>query len=231
MLYGGTAFNPLSITGLQFWVDASDYTTLYQDSGLTTRAINDGDVIGGWSDKSGNGRNALQTDGTKKPLLKLAIQNGRNVVRFDGVNDNMTFSNWQSNPATVFLVVRSSSDTIFLSALAGASPSYPLFYYYTNGNVYGQGGYLSGFTTANTYNQWTVTCSTTARTIRRDGTAGSSLAGTVDSALYSMIGTYDNSPNYAQNGDTLEILGYNSVLSNSDILLVEAYLKAKWGTP
>ena len=228
---GPKSFRPDEIVGLQFWVDASDSSTLYTDSALTTLAVSDGDVIGGWKDKSGNSRNALQTDGTKKPVLKLAIQNGRNVVRFDGVNDNMTFSNWQSNPATVFLVVRSSSDTVFLSTLAGASPSYPLFFYYTNGNVYGQNGYVSGFTTANTYNQWTVTCSTTARTIRRDGTAGSGAAGLGGAALYSMIGTYDNSPNYAQNGDTLEILGYNSVLSGSDILLVEAYLKAKWGTP
>ena len=28
-----------------------------------------------------------------------------------------------------------------------------------------------------------------------------------------------------------ELLAYDSSLSNSDILLVEAYLKAKWGTP
>ena len=109
MLYGGTAFNPLSITGLQFWVDASDYTTLYQDSALTTRAINDGDVIGGWSDKSGNGRNALQTDGTKKPLLKLAIQNGRNIIRFDGINDFLTWSNvFSDNPCTFFGALKSS---------------------------------------------------------------------------------------------------------------------------
>ena len=228
---GGLSWSPLSISGLQFWVDSADSATLYTDSALTTLAVADGDVVGGWKDKSGNSRNALQTDGTKKPVLKLAIQNGRNVVRFDGVNDNMTFSNWQSNPATVFLVVRSSSDTIFLSTLSAASPGYPLFYYYTNGNVYGQDGYISGFTPANTYNQWTVTCSTTARTIRLDGTAGSSAAGIVGSALYSMIGKYDDPTPYAQNGDTLEILGYNSVLSGSDILLVEAYLKAKWGTP
>ena len=226
-----TGFTPASISGLQFWVDSADASTLYTDSALTTLAVADGDVIGGWKDKSGNSRNALQTDGTKKPVLKLAIQNGRNVVRFDGVNDNMTFSNWQSNPATVFLVVRSSSDTIFLSTLAAANPGYPLFYYYTGGNVYGQQGYLSGFTPANTYNQWTVTCSTTARTIRRDGTAGTSAAGVVGAALYSKIGEYDDVSRYSQTGDTLEILGYNSVLSGSDILVVESYLKAKWGTP
>jgi hypothetical protein len=224
-------WSPTRLAGLQFWVDAADASTLYTNSALTTLAVSDGDPVGGWKDKSGNSRNALQTDGTKKPLLKLAIQNGRNVVRFDGVNDNMTFSTWQSNPSTVFLVVRSSTDTIFISTAAGASPGYPLFFYFTNGNVYGQSGYVSGFSTANTYNQWTVTCSTTARTIRRDGTAGTSAGGVAGVAQYSKIGEYDDPTRYSQTGDTLEILGYNSVLSGSDILLVEAYLKAKWGTP
>ena len=64
-------FDPLSISGLQFWVDADDSATLYTDFTLTTLAVSDGDVVGGWKDKSGNSRNALQTDGTKKPLLKL----------------------------------------------------------------------------------------------------------------------------------------------------------------
>ena len=35
----------------------------------------------------------------------------------------------------------------------------------------------------------------------------------------------------ALDSEIYEVLLYNSALSNSDILLVEGYLKTKWGTP
>ena len=74
---------PLSIPGLQLWLDASDSSTLFQNSDGTTVATADGDPVGRWADKSGNGRHATQTDGTKKPFKKLAVKNSRDVIRWD----------------------------------------------------------------------------------------------------------------------------------------------------
>ena len=54
-------------------------------------ATADGDPVGYWGDKSGNGRAVTQTDGTKKPALKLATKNNKNVIRLDGVNDFMQY--------------------------------------------------------------------------------------------------------------------------------------------
>ena len=88
------AFSPLDISGLQLWLKAD--AGLWQDSVGGTPAASDGDVVGAWADQSGNARHATQATTSKKPLLKLAIQNGRDVVRFDGGDD------WLSLPWTFF---------------------------------------------------------------------------------------------------------------------------------
>jgi hypothetical protein len=89
------------------WYDASDPSTLFQDSALTTAAVADADPVGGWKDKSGLGNHAIQATTTKRFSLKLAIKNGRPVVRGDGVDDflqKLTIS--IATPVTVVLVCR-----------------------------------------------------------------------------------------------------------------------------
>lgn len=100
------AFSPTSISGLQLWLDASDSSTLFQNSNGTTPATADGDPVGYWADKSGNGRHATQTDGTKKPTLKLAQENGKNVIQFDNVNDLFSGTAGSQYPRQCFYVVR-----------------------------------------------------------------------------------------------------------------------------
>jgi hypothetical protein len=85
-------FSPASIGGLQLWLDASDASTLFQNSNGTTAASADGDPVGYWGDKSGNSNHTIQADGTKKPLLKLGQQNSKSGISFDGVNDSLTKS-------------------------------------------------------------------------------------------------------------------------------------------
>lgn len=74
-------FSPLQLPGLKFWLDAS------QISGL-----NDGDPVATWSDASGLNNHATQATGSKQPTYKVAIVNGRPVVRFDGVDDALTLT-------------------------------------------------------------------------------------------------------------------------------------------
>lgn len=76
------AFSPLDVPGLALWLDASDSTTLFQDSAGTTPATEDEHPIGKWADKSGNNYHATQAgDNAKRPVLKLNIQNSKPVVR------------------------------------------------------------------------------------------------------------------------------------------------------
>lgn len=98
-------FTPTSIAGLRLWLDSSDAATLFTDSAGTIPAILDGDPIGKWSDKSGSNNNVVQSDGTKKPLLKKTIQNGKSVVRGDGVNDALeSATGGEDSPFTLFVV-------------------------------------------------------------------------------------------------------------------------------
>ena len=226
-------FSPLSIPGLQFWVDAADSATLFTDFALTTLAVADGDDVGGWKDKSGNSRNALQNDGAKKPMLKLAIQNGRNVVRYDGINDLLTWSNvFSDNPCTFFGALKSSwtaGDDLVMGANAGFAPQALDFYQLANIATFQDR--LTGFNHNNLPHAYSITKSSTAILPRMDGTAGTSGAGSAVSADFAVLGAGLSSGTYPFQGDIFEVLVYNSVLSGSDILLVEAYLKAKWGTP
>ena len=68
-------FSPASLLGLVAWYRAADLS------------LADGAAVATWTDSSGNGRDATQATGTKQPLYKTNIINGKPVVRFDGVDD------------------------------------------------------------------------------------------------------------------------------------------------
>lgn len=68
----GLSFNPASLFGSGeqgVWMDLSDMSTLFSDSGGTTPAAVDGPV-GMAMDKSGNDNHLIQTDNAKRPTLK-----------------------------------------------------------------------------------------------------------------------------------------------------------------
>jgi hypothetical protein len=73
--------DPRKIAGLEAWYDASDLSTLWQNSNGTTAATALDDPVGRWSDKSGNARHVTQTTNARRPLLKPASRNGRATLR------------------------------------------------------------------------------------------------------------------------------------------------------
>lgn len=54
------------------WYDASDLTTLWQNTGGTTPVAADGDPVALWQDKSGNGRHLTQSTSTLRPTYKTS---------------------------------------------------------------------------------------------------------------------------------------------------------------
>ncbi len=105
----GAAWSPLDLGAkLKGWWDFSDASTLFVDAG-TTPVASDGDLIYQANDKSGNGGHGRQTNAAKRPLFKVAIQNGRATARFDGTNDFLAVLTATAIPAntsdyTVFFV-------------------------------------------------------------------------------------------------------------------------------
>ena len=82
---------PSAIDGLLVWLRAES---------LSDHA--DGAAVASWPDSSGNGYHAVQAVGTRQPVYKTSVQNGRSVVRFDGVNDTLKIP---SLPLPTFVTV------------------------------------------------------------------------------------------------------------------------------
>jgi len=75
---------PRQIAGLKLWLNP-DVGVLQTSGGAA--AVADADPVGEWQDQSGLLNHAGQVTSTKRGTLKLATQNGKNTVLFDGVDD------------------------------------------------------------------------------------------------------------------------------------------------
>lgn len=80
-------FTPADVSTLEFWVDASDLSTL---------TIDGSNNVSQWDDKSGNGNHATQGIAADQPLLVMNELNNHPILRFDGVSEWMDIpDNWQ----------------------------------------------------------------------------------------------------------------------------------------
>jgi len=103
--FGG--FQPPSLPNIGLWLDASDVSTLFQNSDGTGTVTN-GSAVGYWGDKSGNSRNVTKT-GTVRPTFQTSIKNGLSIVRFDGIDDVLSGTGFMYNSVagvTIFTVVK-----------------------------------------------------------------------------------------------------------------------------
>ena len=226
------AFTPASISGLQLWLDASDASTLFTDSAGTTAATADGDPVGCWKDKSGNARNATQSDGLKKTALKSKIQNNLNSIRFDN-SDEMYFSYiTQSLPCYVYIVVREQNTTNSYKNLLGrTSDSAPGLYIGTSSldrepAVYWNGDirYGSSLTQATHLIRYRLSSGSLGFIV--DGGAEVSLSHSQTVLTYWKGVSASVHP---LNADLCELLLWNASISNSNNTSITNYLNNKWG--
>ncbi len=104
------AFTPKSISGLALWLDASDSSTLFQNSDGTTPATSTSDPIGYWGDKSGSARHLTQSSSSARPLLLPTGLSSKPCIKFDGTDDNI----WRqpgltSDDLSIFMVHQQDS--------------------------------------------------------------------------------------------------------------------------
>lgn len=103
-------FDPKSIAGLQLWLDATK--GLFDATSGGSAVTTDDAEVARWEDQSGNGRDATQGTLNDRPVLKTSVQNSKNGIRFDGLNDFMTTASFaHSVPLTIFLVCKRLSNT------------------------------------------------------------------------------------------------------------------------
>ena len=249
-------FAPSQIAGLQLWLDASDPSMLYQDSSLTTPAAADGDVVGGWKDKSGNARNATQGTTAAKPVLKLAQTNGRNVVRFDGADDFLTLASALSSMTgalavtVIAAIVPDLTGRVSTNGGAGIVRRYPgsdaagSWYAGVRGDgalainhhlVGGGNGAGATRLTGQTVVTLTPTIATfswdtSAMTLRKDGATGAQATAGTSTGWGSgdEVGRGFTTGAFFYNRDICELLVYGA-LTSTERQSAERYLGTKWG--
>jgi len=79
-------FVPSAVAGLQLWLDASDASSLFDATSGGSLVAADG-AVARWQDKSGSARHATQATSESQPQRKLGVAGGRDILRFDGVDD------------------------------------------------------------------------------------------------------------------------------------------------
>ena len=107
LLPRATGFNPKSLPGFVYWLDASQAPTITVSTGVSE-----------WRDAGGSSIKAIQVTGSAQPAYQTAAQNGRNAVYFDGTNDNMSLGNLSASFPTaataIFAYKPNGNDTYSL---------------------------------------------------------------------------------------------------------------------
>lgn len=222
---GGGSFTPLSLSPL-LWL--TDDAGKFQSAGVP--AVLDGDVIGIWQDQSGNANHGAQGTTAAKPIQKLAVQNGRSVVRFDGTDDVLTLTaNITAAPVTVCAVARRV-----------AAAGYRALLYMNKLGIYARMNATDnwgGFTNAEQLsgqNLNTMKIISYVNRLSNDAdlvTNGVKVTVATGGVVYQNIGaTTIGAVAGVQfmTGDLGELLVFSGALSDANRGLVETYLNAKW---
>jgi hypothetical protein len=222
--YEEPVFTPTLISECGLWLDGADSSTITATTSLT-----------GWSDKSGNGRNATVYNGT--PTYALA----------SGVTFNGSSSLQVSYPAsptveTLFVIIKFNSVSSQSDIFAGTSTGqreFLMYSPYSPGTLY-LGQY--GSAPSGSINGGTVTTGTTymlgyvfngtGNSISFFQSGNTTTSGTPQftygsGGTVSLIGSYGGG-GFLQ-GQIYDVIVFNSSLSTIQRKRVEGYLAQKWG--
>ena len=233
---GSIYFDALTIANMGFWVEPGYQASLYQDTGFTTPARADGDPIGAWLDRSGAGRHCSQSTSARRPTLKLAIQNGLPVARYDAVDDTLPLSSAATGVTDLtcmFVAKRNSTGggSVIMGQNGGGQY---LADFFSDGKVYinssGGGTMTTANYTANIFSIFTVWRSGSTFRVSQDGVqVGADLTVTGTFSL-GIMGAF-NAVSSNWRGDIAEMLLYTRALTNNEMFTVTSYLRTKWATP
>ncbi len=239
-----TAF-PIDPVNLMVWADGDDPDTLIQSNGCTGGlAVNVGDPVGCWLDKSGLDNHL--TIATNKPTRAA------DGARFNGTNTVLTNTgislNANSN-VTYFVVVRAQTQTVntgsccrpFVSWVTSSSGLYPWVgmtrdgFTPPNNLFFGWSGASLAPTAISAGDELLVTASHdgsgkkwNTRFYGTSNLVNQTIPATYTTATALTLGGDVGNAVRTFNGDIMEFIMYNEVLSNSRIQDIEGYLACKY---
>ena len=229
----GVPFSPYTISGLKLWLDAR--VGVFSDAG-TTLAVNS-DPAYQWNDQSENGNHLVQSIVGNMPIFKTGMLNGKPVISSDGVDDSMvtTFGSLLSQPNTIFIVFSITAGSFQKQFFDSADPSFINRHgmYGESSNKFalisgGTASELNGIITVPTlFSVYSIIFNNASSELFTNGVSGGT--GNPGSDAMGGIRVFSNStPAGWAAMDVAEILVYNSLLSNSQRMSVEAYLNTKY---
>lgn len=221
-------FTPLSISGCQLWLDASDTSSITHTSNSVSQ----------WNDKSGNARHATQGTAVNQPVTNTRTVNSLNVIDYPpspfrqldlgtGINSVWLGAN------TVFLVTNTDNTSLDRG------------YFECSGTPQGQGIVVSNNTVRkarfrhgnSSLADVSGTLNTNPMILARTYNGASSVTGYIDggtgvsqtaAAVTATSNTLMGS-SFGTDGLYAEVIVYNSALSTTDMNRVGQYLATKWG--
>jgi hypothetical protein len=222
-------FDPRQFGNCKLWLADERW----QDSGFTTLATADGDPVGAWSDFSGLKNHATQSGSTLRPALKTNIQNGRAVVRPDGVNDYLQLATpiALAHALVIYCVGRRNAAGQMWIPLGSTTSSDDITLYTDDKAYFVASGTVIGATYTGPNNQhilarWLRDASNNV-TFRSTGQAETTLGTATGSITLDAI---DARPfnGFYQAGDFDELIVYDGDIAGSGRAAVERYLQDRW---
>ena len=246
--FGGSQFSPSNIAGLSLWLDAT--TGLFDATSGGNSVTTDGGSVARWEDQSGNSRHITQATLASQPILKTAIQNGKNIIRFDGTNDILRRSGafvHAQGAATIFVVVSANTGvndrfmnegrtanttSLYMPIISANATQFNVLYRLDNNTIplnnvnFGVAFNGTGFK---------LVCAVDSGTnfagfINKVTTNNQNYSrGTVTLDTFAIGGWATTIERDFFPGDVAEVVIYNTALGTSDRQSVENYLYSKWG--
>jgi hypothetical protein len=237
--FGGGAFSPTDIAGLELWYDQSDLSTLWQEPARSTQVSGAGDPVGAWDDKSGNAGHVLQTgaDSTRPTYQTTGILFSAAATQY---LDNSSYLPGTTT-LTSFVVFQTSAVSGAFLGLVNAAVGSEQINHFTDfdGTVHHvkrntsfisvstASAYDDGFTHVLTGMESAID----DRSIWVDGGDSANETTSVPDftpTVYTLGGLRDSSPGFYYTGYLMEVIWYDTALGTTDRESVEAYLTSKW---
>jgi hypothetical protein len=238
-------FDPRRIANLQVWLDASEASTLAQNSNGTTAVSATDDPVAYWKSKQGT-FTATQTDNNNRPFYKPNSLNGRGTLFFDGSNDKLLVTYDLPQPLTVLGVHRLNSGTSgFTAGLVGNLQNSGGFNGFIHGFVQTNASQISALVrtggsptetgrSSGVGTNWflqvtSVASNLEARVNKTDLSAAAVAYSTRDTQITLGAARTGESAVNMRAHWTAELLIYNRRLSAAEITQLENFLSRKWG--
>ena len=220
--------------GLYYYVDGSDSTSLYTDTGLTTNVTTDGDLVKGLVN---SGSKSNLTEATNPPTYKTGIVNGKSVIRFaSGTQLGLTGETLSGSERYVYVLAANFStagDPLFIEIDAN---NRGLRGEWISSNLY-PGLYWNQF--IDTYPEQAISSTSLFCMAAKLGNPASWIEGDFGTRVEGNISTIgvtwdqfeiNGGTTDATSWDVCEILVLDRELKGQELVDLKTYWNSQWGT-